>query len=219
MNRSRYSGDTPSSGRLPSRSSAVNGVPLGRSRFATRWRNAVRRSARSAGLGLSPRGYALATLHRPENVDDPRRLAGILKGLGEVARRLPLVFPVHPRTRARLRGLRIPEGVRLRPPLGYLEFLGLMDLSAVVLTDSGGIQLETSALGVPCLTLRDTTERPLTCSRGTNRLVGTSPAALLRGVGRVLAHPPKARPHPLWDGRAAPRIAREIASWLKARRP
>jgi UDP-N-acetylglucosamine 2-epimerase (non-hydrolysing) len=127
----------------------------------------------------------VATLHRPENVDDPRRAEGLLSALAEVARLLPLVFAVHPRTRERLRGLAAwrrlasTPGLRTTPSLGYVEFLRLVEQSALVLTDSGGLQEETTVLGVPCLTLRDTTERPVTVERGTNRVVGTLPAAIV----------------------------------------
>src|SRR5690606_21747645 len=112
--------------------------------------------------------FGLVTLHRPSNVDDPARLRAILGALGEVARELPLLFPVHPRTRARLAGEQVPAGVTLGDPLGYLPFLGLLEAARLVLTDSGGVQEETTALGVPCLTLRENTERPITISAGTN---------------------------------------------------
>lgn len=179
-----------------------------------------RRRAAAAGragmrrLGLRPRGFGLVTLHRAGNVDDPRRLRRLMDGLGRAAGMLPLLFPVHPRTRKRLRGLRIPAGLRLLPPLGYLEFLGLMDRAALVLTDSGGVQLEASVLGVPCLTLRETTERPALCRMGTNRLVGDDPAAIARWTARILAHPPQGRRLRAWDGQAGRRIARALRARL-----
>ncbi|MFI5288660.1 MAG: non-hydrolyzing UDP-N-acetylglucosamine 2-epimerase [Polyangia bacterium] len=167
-------------------------------------------------LGLSPRGYALATLHRPSNVDAPAMLAELIEILGEVARALPVVFPLHPRTRARIEaaereGLRLPEGLLLSPPRGYLDFLQLLDGARVVLTDSGGVQEETTALGVPCLTLRENTERPITCLVGSNVLVGRDRTRIARELERALAGPERRgeRP-PLWDGHAAERI---VAVW------
>lgn len=167
-------------------------------------------------LGLSGGGFGLVTLHRPSNVDDPAQLAALLEALGQVARRLPLVFPVHPRTRARLDARACPAGLRLLEPQGYLAFLQLMERARLVLTDSGGIQEETTALGVPCLTLRDSTERPITVSEGTNRLVGTRPEAIVAAALRVLDAPRPApgRLPPLWDGQAGERIAAAIAGWL-----
>jgi UDP-N-acetylglucosamine 2-epimerase (non-hydrolysing) len=160
--------------------------------------------------GLEPGGYGLVTLHRPSNVDDERALRGLVTALNAVAGRLPLVFPIHPRTRDRLAraGLPLAEGVLLGEPLPYLEFLGLMARARCVLTDSGGIQEETTALGIPCLTLRENTERPVTIHQGTNRLIGPDPARIEAAVGEVLAGrwPTGVRP-PLWDGHAASRIA------------
>lgn len=160
-------------------------------------------------LGLETGRYAVLTLHRPSNVDSPeqlRRLFGVLSRLGA---RMPVVFPVHPRTRIaiekHLQGERIE--LRMTEPLGYLEFLRLLMDARMVLTDSGGIQEETTALGVPCLTLRDTTERPVTVSEGTNRIVGTEPSAIERAIEEQLALPARSSRRPaLWDGRAAVRI-------------
>lgn len=161
--------------------------------------------------------YGVVTLHRAANVDDPARLSSLLAALGELARRLPLLFPIHPRTAARLAeaGLALPDGIEALPPLGYRDFLDLWSKAALVLTDSGGLQEETTALGVPCLTLRETTERPVTVEFGTNRLVGTDPARILAAAGEVLeaaipGHTPgnvlvPAR-LPLWDGHASERI-------------
>jgi UDP-N-acetylglucosamine 2-epimerase (non-hydrolysing) len=173
---------------------------------AARQRQAWRRH------GLAPGGYALVTLHRPATVDDPQRLQEMLAFLAELQRRLPVVFPVHPRTQARLAarpaaGALAGGALHATPPLGYLDFVSLMADAAVVLTDSGGIQEETTALGVPCLTLRDNTERPITVEVGTNRLVGRHGPAILAEVDAVLRDPPPHRPlPPLWDGAAAARI-------------
>ena len=163
-------------------------------------------------LGLAQGDYGVVTLHRPSNVDDPAILRGLVKALAEIGRRLPLVFPVHPRTRSRLEAMDIGSewgraNARWVEPLGYLDFVGLVARSRLVLTDSGGLQEETTALGIPCLTLREQTERPITVTQGTNRIVGTSPDRIVSEATRVLAEPRLrvARP-PLWDGRAAERI-------------
>lgn len=181
-----------------------------------RARDRAARAGALEPLGLSAGGYGLVTLHRPSNVDDPAHLDALLDALGHVAQRLPLVFPVHPRTRARLGARPCPPGLRLVEPQGYLAFLQLMQGARLVLTDSGGIQEETTVLGVPCLTLRDSTERPITITAGTNQLVGTRPEAIVSAAARVLdrAEPPPARTPPLWDGRAGERIAGAIAGWL-----
>jgi UDP-N-acetylglucosamine 2-epimerase (non-hydrolysing) len=170
-----------------------------RARAAEPWR----------AFGLDPCGYALLTLHRPSNVDDPATLSGRLGALADLSRRLPVLFPMHPRTRASLAraGLELPPGLRALEPLPYLTFLGLMAAAKLVATDSGGIQEETTALGVPCLTLRPNTERPVTVSDGTNQLVGTDPEKISAAVGRILAGDwPAGRRPPLWDGKAASRI-------------
>jgi UDP-N-acetylglucosamine 2-epimerase (non-hydrolysing) len=162
-------------------------------------------------LELTPREFAVVTLHRPSNVDDPGALRRIASALGEVAARLPVVFPAHPRTQARLRefGVELPGGVRVIPPLGYLDFLGLWSSARLVLTDSGGLQEETTALGVPCLTLRENTERPVTVTEGTNRVVGSDPARIVGTAAEILAGSGASagRVPELWDGRAAERIA------------
>ncbi len=160
-------------------------------------------------LGLEPGRYAVLTLHRPSNVDSPdqlRRLFGVLSRLGD---RLPVVFPVHPRTRNAIEKNLQSERLNLRmtEPLGYLEFLRLLMEAQMVLTDSGGIQEETTALGVPCLTLRDSTERPVTVSEGTNTIVGTDPRAIEDAIEKQLSSPPLVGRRPaLWDGQAAVRI-------------
>lgn len=160
-----------------------------------------------ADLGLESGAYGVITLHRPSNVDDASDLAGLLAVLGEVASRCPLVFPVHPRTRARLDAASIPAGIHVIDPVGYLDFVALEARAAIVLTDSGGVQEETTVLGVPCLTLRTTTERPITVDEGTNVVVGTDPAAILAAAERALDGMVPARRPALWDGKAGERIA------------
>ncbi len=161
-------------------------------------------------LDLEPGRYALLTLHRPSNVDDPEKLSALFQALEEIHRELPVVFPIHPRTSAAIESLlggRKPE-LRLLEPQGYLDFLRLMSEAKVVLTDSGGIQEETTALGIPCLTLRDNTERPITVEEGTNVLVGSDADALRRAVREILdGHVKPGHVPELWDGRASVRIA------------
>lgn len=165
-------------------------------------------------------GYAVLTLHRPSNVDDPAILGGLLSVLAEVSTDLPLIFPVHPRTQAKIReaghgSFLESSRVLALPPIGYLEMLGLMKDAKVVLTDSGGLQEETTALGVPCLTLRENTERPITISEGTNTLVGVDASAILREVRGVLRSSGKAGRCPgLWDGSAAMRVATDLDAYL-----
>jgi UDP-N-acetylglucosamine 2-epimerase (non-hydrolysing) len=162
----------------------------------------------------------VVTLHRPANVDHPEVLSNIVKDLTDISRRLPLLFPVHPRTRERLTGAGMSEhsGIRLVDPLGYLEFMSLISEAEIVITDSGGIQEETTFLGVPCLTLRDNTERPVTISHGTNTLVGSRPVDLARTAFETLARHDPARPRPLlWDGRASDRIVPVLREALLAR--
>jgi UDP-N-acetylglucosamine 2-epimerase (non-hydrolysing) len=164
-----------------------------------------------ARLGIARGEYGVVTLHRPSNVDDPTTLRGLVKALAEIGRRLPLVFPVHPRTRSRLEAMESESlgrtAARFVPPLGYLDFISLVAGARLVLTDSGGLQEETTSLGVPCLTLREQTERPITVTQGTNRIVGTAPDRIVSEAIRVLVEPRStaARP-PLWDGHAAERI-------------
>ncbi len=167
-------------------------------------------------------GFAVLTLHRASNVDDPVTLRSLLNTVVEVSRRLPVVFPIHPRTRARIEQggfgalLKTAALVEL-PPLDYLEMLGLMRAAKVVLTDSGGLQEETTALGVPCITLRDNTERPITVEEGTNTLIGLDHARILAVVDEVLRNGGKAGRIPdLWDGQAATRIAAVLHDWLAA---
>jgi UDP-N-acetylglucosamine 2-epimerase (non-hydrolysing) len=159
--------------------------------------------------GVRPLEYAVATLHRPRNVDTPERLDDLIGALESVAKVLPVFFPVHPRTRRRLHAARPFHRVRLLDPLGYLDFLSLMSRSRFVIADSGGIQDETTFLGIPCLTTRDNTERPITVSLGTSTLVGTRPRLILGKVHEILdGRYKRGMVPPLWDGRAAERIAR-----------
>lgn len=179
--------------------------------------------ATSALKAQYPR-YGVVTLHRPSNVDDTAALRRIAFALRDISQRLPLVFPVHPRTRVNLQKFGIDLGARVvrTPPLSYMEFLNLWKDAAAVLTDSGGLQEETTALGVPCITLRDNTERPVTLTEGTNVLAGTDPARIEQSVAKVLRGEIKAGRRPaLWDGRAAERIVqilqRELVSAPRAR--
>jgi len=167
----------------------------------------------AGGLGLDEGNYAVMTLHRPSNVDDPSVLRGILQAVQEISRSTPVIFPAHPRTSARIQefdlGSLVEDGIRLADPMGYLEFLNLMSKARLVMTDSGGLQEETTILGVPCLTIRENTERPVTISEGTNELVGTDPKALLESAGQILDGNWKASRIPeYWDGRAAERIVK-----------
>ena len=168
-------------------------------------------------LGLEPKGYAVLTLHRPSNVDEAAVLKRLLEALGTLARRLPVVFPVHPRTEKRIAEFRLESlaaPLLRQPPLPYLDMLRLMAHAALVLTDSGGMQEETTVLGVPCLTLRENTERPVTVSLGTNTLVGTDPERLLNEAETLLTGGGRAGRCPeLWDGRAAGRIAKILSGW------
>jgi UDP-N-acetylglucosamine 2-epimerase (non-hydrolysing) len=170
-------------------------------------------------LGLDRRGYALVTLHRPVVVDVPERLDQVVEVLVELAAQLPVVFPAHPRTRERLLhvGSAALGRIRVLDPLDYLEFLALEAAARVVVTDSGGVQEETTALGVPCLTYRDNTERPVTVELGTNRVVGVDPAALAEACREELASDQRFEPAeiPLWDGAAGPRAAEAILRMLE----
>ncbi|MBS1855908.1 MAG: UDP-N-acetylglucosamine 2-epimerase (non-hydrolyzing) [Acidobacteria bacterium] len=176
--------------------------------------------ARSLPLseGLEEGRYAVVTLHRPANVDHPGILSDIVGAVTEVSLRIPVVFPAHPRTLGRLTefglrsGLEGQPGIRIVEPLGYLAFLGLMARSRMILTDSGGIQEETTVLGIPCITMRENTERPITCTIGTNVLVGRSAPAILAAASRALEFNRTAyAPPEKWDGRAAERIVAILA--------
>jgi UDP-N-acetylglucosamine 2-epimerase (non-hydrolysing) len=177
-----------------------------------------------SSLGVEAGGYAALTLHRPANVDDPAALDRILTSIADLSRRMPVVFPVHPRVRPALAGQAAirSEGTRFitTEPLGYLDFLKLLMEARLVLTDSGGVQEETTILGVPCVTLRDNTERPVTVTHGTNRLGGTTTEGVRQAIAEALADERGLvrEPPPLWDGRAAGRIADVIVRWAATRR-
>jgi UDP-N-acetylglucosamine 2-epimerase (non-hydrolysing) len=170
-------------------------------------------------LGLEKRAYGLVTLHRPSNVDDAFQLVRLVRVLSDIGAECPLIFPVHPRTRHVMEraGIEVRgDRMRLIDPIGYLDFMKLMQYSRMVLTDSGGIQEETTALGIPCLTIRDNTERPVTVTEGTNRLVGTDPARIAAEAQDVLRHGvANAKVPELWDGNAAPRIAQVISRFIR----
>ena len=171
-------------------------------------------------FGAEPGRYALLTLHRPSNVDCAENLSALLGAINGIAERIPVIFPAHPRTMAVLErsGFVAAAGLRLREPFSYMPFLGLMARAAFVMTDSGGIQEETTALGVPCLTLRSNTERPVTTTAGTNRLVGNDLACLCGLVDQILAGEwPKGEVPPLWDGQAAHRITDALEGWMWGR--
>jgi UDP-N-acetylglucosamine 2-epimerase (non-hydrolysing) len=169
-------------------------------------------------FGLVPGEYAVLTLHRPSNVDQPATLAGLVAALIAIQQQLPIAFPVHPRTRERLQRFGLWErlaaqpGMRLLEPLGYLDTIGLLAEARLALTDSGGVQEETTLLGVPCLTLRANTERPVTVTVGTNRVIGNQPQRVVAEVGRiVMGDRPAGDIPPLWDGHTAERIAAILA--------
>ncbi|WP_225826012.1 non-hydrolyzing UDP-N-acetylglucosamine 2-epimerase [Streptomyces naphthomycinicus] len=173
--------------------------------------------AAARGAHGLPERYGVVTLHRPANVDDPDAARAAARALTEAARHLDLAVPLHPRGRDALRaaGLDGAPGVHLLEPLGYVEFMSLVRGAAAVITDSGGVQEETTVLGVPCLTLRTTTERPVTVTHGTNRLVTHQELvpALRKAIDGGPAAP--AEGPPLWDGKAGPRIARVVTQWLE----
>ncbi len=195
--------------------------------FRPRWE----RSSVFDRLGLAgDEPYAVLTLHRPSNVDDPVILMHFLDAVQEVARHLPIIFPVHPRVKQKLqRGLLWPDsgsdarvsqkGVVYLDPLGYLDFVALLSRARLVLTDSGGIQEETTILGVPCLTARDSTERPITVTHGTNQVIGSDPRRIVDHALRTLEEPPSPNGQPpLWDGHAAARIVEILATHRSGRR-
>jgi UDP-N-acetylglucosamine 2-epimerase (non-hydrolysing) len=167
-----------------------------------------------ARFNLTRRGFAVMTLHRPSNVDDSETLDGILSALSDLAAGMPVVFPVHPRTRRRLEAGKVPAGVLTVEPLGYLDFLALTSNARIVITDSGGLQEETTALGIPCITVRENTERPITVTEGTNRVVGTSPERIKAAIADAMTDDPSPRRPALWDGKTAARIADVYESFL-----
>jgi UDP-N-acetylglucosamine 2-epimerase (non-hydrolysing) len=175
-------------------------------------------------LELAPSAYGVVTLHRPSNVDDGPTLLRILGALHEIADEIPIIFSCHPRTAERMKrldgyaALASRGDLRILPPLGYLDFLRLYSQARLVLTDSGGLQEETTYLGIPCVTIRENTERPVTVSEGTNVLVGTDPDKLLAAARPALdGRPAKGGRPALWDGKTAPRIADVFASWSASR--
>jgi UDP-N-acetylglucosamine 2-epimerase (non-hydrolysing) len=168
-------------------------------------------------VAVEPGRFAVLTLHRPSNVDHRETFTGILDALRQIARELPIVFPVHPRTRARLREFGLDDslpGIVLTEPLGYIDFLSLTSNAGLILTDSGGLQEESTALGIQCLTMRENTERPITISEGTNRLVGTRTGNILAGYHDAVSSPKPARLPELWDGRTADRITHVFTDYL-----
>ena len=182
--------------------------------------------------GSGSRAYGVLTLHRPSNVDDPETLQDILGAVSELAIEFPVFFPVHPRTRKNIESFDLkrylndataPHRVGIVPldPLGYLDFLSLNDHARIVLTDSGGVQEETTALGVPCLTLRENTERPATVEQGSNQIVGVKPDRILAAARSILQKPdaPRSQRPPLWDGKAASRIVTIIREYLQRTAP
>jgi UDP-N-acetylglucosamine 2-epimerase (non-hydrolysing) len=165
-------------------------------------------------FGLTRRGYAVMTLHRPSNVDCDGTLDGILSAIADLSARMPILFPVHPRTASRLRAKAVPSGIRTIEPLGYLDFLALTSNAAIAITDSGGLQEETTALGIPCITVRENTERPITVTEGTNQVVGTDPERIQQAIQRALDWTGERRVPDLWDGRTSGRIASLYRAFL-----
>jgi UDP-N-acetylglucosamine 2-epimerase (non-hydrolysing) len=205
---------------------AGEGIERGRIHFVgntmidtlLRFRGAAGARRTPERFGVDRRPYAVLTLHRPKNVDEPGQLERVLDAALELSREHPVVFPVHPRTRQRLEGTKLLRRLDAEPsfiqtePLGYLDFLGLIEAAQLVLTDSGGIQEETTVLGVACLTLRESTERPVTVTHGTNTVVGTDAGLILSEARKAFATgvPERARPD-LWDGDAGKRIVEVLA--------
>jgi UDP-N-acetylglucosamine 2-epimerase (non-hydrolysing) len=182
-------------------------------------RDTLRHAGVRADFVDDAKGYGVVTLHRPSNVDQPETLAPLLAVLAEVAEEVPLVFAVHPRTRHRIECFKLEQhfksNFKLIPPQGYLEMLGLMAGAKLVLTDSGGMQEETTALAVPCLTIRENTERPITIEQGTNTLVGRDGGKIMAAVQNIVRTGGKrGRTPELWDGHAADRIAIHLSGLI-----
>lgn len=188
---------------------------LHRSLAAARQSDILRR------LSINGHPFGLVTLHRPSNVDDPEQLEEIVDALREISQTVPLFFPVHPRTRLKLERVQSRHlgNISLLDPLGYLDFLCLMSKCCVVLTDSGGVQEETTVLGIPCLTLRDNTERPVTIEQGTNTLAGTRRSTIIAAWNESRAKPKVGRVPPLWDGAAAGRCLAALRNYFVDRGP
>lgn len=181
-------------------------------------RDRARESSVLESLGLTDGRYGVLTLHRPSNVDDPTVLQQLVEVLDATAAQVPLVFPVHPRTRGRLAGVAarlVSPRWRLVEPLGYVDFIRLLSSARVVLTDSGGIQEETTVLGVPCVTLRTSTERPVTVTEGTNLLAGTDRGGIESAIEQALRARPEARVPKFWDGQAADRVVAALSEHLR----
>lgn len=210
--------DQASAARLLGEGHGSSGVrAVGNAMIDTLLRSLPAARARALPAGLARGEYGVVTLHRPANVDDPLTLSRLIAALGAAARRIPLVWPLHPRTRAHIESFafRVPDGVQLLPPLGYLDFLALLASARLVATDSGGVQEEATALDLPCLTLRPSTERPVTLASGANRLV--APEALSGNVALILSGAwPRAAAVPLWDGQAGARMVAHLREFFAA---
>jgi UDP-N-acetylglucosamine 2-epimerase (non-hydrolysing) len=184
-----------------------------------RFRRAAEQSQILTQLGLKDRGYAVVTLHRPSNVDDSEQLKILMNMLIDLNRRIPVVFPMHPRTKSRLDTIGLDTGdLILTGPMGYIDFIRLVSGARLTLTDSGGVQEETTILQVPCLTLRENTERPATVQYGTNRLAGVNPARILEMALEIIESTvPSGRTPELWDGCASARIFDVLEQTLEKR--
>ncbi len=169
--------------------------------------------------------YSLVTMHRPSNVDEPEVLERLLEAIAKTSQTIPVIFPVHPRTSSKIKEFKLDKYLQndqiiTLPPLGYMQLVGLMKSAKLVITDSGGIQEETTALGIPCITIRENTERPITVDQGTNTIVGTNSELIQETFDEIINHGGKSGREPeLWDGHAAERIVKDIASWLTSKAP
>lgn len=188
--------------------------------FARKPADCLQAAGIDPALICGPQGFGIVTMHRPSNVDHPAVLESLLNVLREISASIPLVFALHPRTKANIERFSLGQLINnkrmiMLPPQGYLEMLGLMSNARIVLTDSGGLQEETTALGVPCLTMRENTERPITVEQGTNTMVGRDVDAIRHHAAEVLAGHGKSGCLPeFWDGHTAKRIAADLAGWL-----